>query len=104
MDEYKITIHQSLTRPQLFLGCDRELFLGLIALCALIAGPLGLFKGNYVSLPISFILWICGHISLVKMAKNDSYARHIFIKSLAYKDHYDATSDISASERRRRRQ
>lgn len=103
MDEYKTVVHQSLTRPQLFLGCDRELFLLLIMLVALIIGPMGIFNGNYLAIPIGIAVWLFGHATLIRMAKNDPFTRKIFIRSLAYREYYPAVSYASDADVKGRR-
>lgn len=79
----------------LFMGCDRELFLVLIMLVAFIIGPFGIFKGNYLTIPIGLVIWIIGQMLLIRMTKNDPFTRQIFIRSLAYREYYPATSNIN---------
>lgn len=84
----------------LFMGCDRELFLILIMLVAFVIGPFGIFKGNYLTIPIGLILWIIGQMLLIRMAKNDPFTRQIFMRSLAYREYYPAVSYIDEADGR----
>lgn len=94
MRDYSIPIHHSLTRPQLLLGCDRELYLALVMTCGLLAGPAGIMKSHPPGIICGLLLWLTGQIGLSQMAKRDPMQRQVFIRSLNYKDFYPAVSPI----------
>lgn len=96
--EFATPIHSSLIRPQLIMGCDRELFLGLVMFVCLIAGPLGVMDGNFYALPVAALVWFIGRTALVKMSKIDPYARHIFMASMRYLQWYPAVAYAAETE------
>ena len=93
-DDYRSTVHTSLTRAQTIMGCDRELYLSLVLICALVIVPSGIMKGQLHAIIFGIILWICGQYGLTQMGKRDEMMRHVFIRSLKYRTHYLATSPI----------
>lgn len=93
-NNYGAPIHHSLTRPQTILGCDRELFLSLLIVCALLIVPTGIMKGQMHAVIFCVVLWIGGQIGLAAMGKRDPQMRHVFMRSLKYKSSYLAASPI----------
>ena len=94
MDDYSVPIHHSLTRAQTIMGCDRELYLSLIIVCALLIVPSGIMRGQVPPVVIGIALWIGGQLGLTKMGRRDAMMRHVFMRSLKYRPHYLATSPI----------
>lgn len=97
MEDYGAPIHHSLTRPQTILGCDREMFLSLILVCALLIVPAGIMKTQPYAVALGVGLWLCGQIGLTQMGKRDPQMRHVFMRSLKYRGTYTATSRIPDS-------
>lgn len=91
-------IHHSLTRPNMIMGCDRELYLCMIVICALFLGPGGIMKGSIPAIIMGVLLWIVGQRALAAMGKKDARLRHAYIRSLKYKNYYPASSRIDAKE------
>lgn len=94
MDDYSVPIHHSLTRPQTIMGCDRELYLSLIIVCALLIVPSGIMRGQVPPAVLGIALWIGGQLGLTKMGKLDAMMRHVFMRSLKYRRYYFAASPI----------
>lgn len=94
MEDYSAPIHHSLTRPQMIMGCDRELYLSLIIVCALLIIPSGIMKGQPHAIVFGVILWAAGQLGLAKMGKRDAMMRQVFTRSLKYRQHYLAASQI----------
>lgn len=88
---FNAPIHKSLTRPQMIMGCDRELYLTLVLFSTILIGPTGLFDGRFAPAILGVIFWLCGTFGLSQMAKNDSHARQVFLRALRYKEFYPAT-------------
>jgi len=95
----EVPIHQSLTRPNMIMGCDRELYLSMIIVCALFLGPGGIMKGSVPAVVMGVLMWLVGQRALAVMGKKDARFRHTYIRSLKYKSHYPATSRIDANEK-----
>lgn len=91
MQDYNAPIHKSLARPQMIMGCDRELYLTLVLFTGILVGPTGLFDGRFIPAVLGVVFWLAGTFGLSQMAKNDAHARHVFLRALRYKDFYPAT-------------
>ncbi len=85
-----IPIHRSLVRPQLFMGCERFLFLMLCMFVTLLAGPGGLMTRNYKNIVFAAVLFFAGRALLVCMAKIDPYMSDVFRRSVQYRYDYPA--------------
>ncbi len=94
-NEYGEILHSSLVRPQLILGCDRDLLIALIFLSVFIGGILGIFQGNAIFTLVGVIFWLVGHRILVKMGKTDPYMRQILVKSITQYPLYPAVAYAS---------
>ena len=93
---------QSLTRPILILGGEREniILLACVALSLCVAGR------DVLSMLIAVILWSVGLILSKLTAKADPWATKIFLRSLLYQDFYAARERIdtpSCVTKRRRK-
>jgi type IV secretion system protein VirB3 len=89
----EITIHQSLTRPLLLMGGERELVLvNAISIAALVLGV----GFHWLSFSLALFLATCGHWALVEIAKRDPQMRHVLIRHLSYQEHYPAQASIHA--------
>jgi type IV secretion system protein VirB3 len=90
---YKQTtpILQSLTRPILILGGEREniVLLACLSLSLCTAGR------DVLSVVLAIVIWIIGSIASKLTAKTDPWATKIFLRSLAYQDFYCAREKIN---------
>lgn len=91
---FSVPIHQSLTRPQMMMGCDRELYILLIFFSVIFIGPIGLMKKHYFMVIIGVILWLFGTFTLRHMAKLDPRMKVLFSRSLRYDTEYTATGYV----------
>lgn len=89
------TVHQSLTRPHLLNGCNRELFLLLSIVSAVVIGPLG-FLAVRPSVGFAGVgLFLFGRLVLGQLAKYDPQAKAVYQRALSYHDFYPANAPIS---------
>ncbi|MGR9258342.1 conjugal transfer protein TrbD [Rhizobium leguminosarum] len=81
-------IHRALSRPNLLLGADRELVLitGLASII-LIFVVLTIYSALFGA-----TLWIVIVAALRMMAKADPLMRRVYVRHMAYKPYYRATS------------
>lgn len=93
MPSYKETtpVLQSLTRPILILGAEREniILLACLSLSLCVAGR------DTFSVMIAIVIWFMGVAVSKMMAKADPWATKIFLKSLSYQDFYNAREKIN---------
>ena len=82
---------QSLTRPILILGGEREniILLACISLSLVTAGR------DFLSLILGLLIWTVGVIASKLTAKVDPWATKIFLRSLLYQDFYNARERIN---------
>lgn len=78
----------------MIMGCDRDLYLSLVLVCALLIVPAGIMRGQPSAIAVGVLLWIGGQLGLSKMGKRDAMMKHVFTRSLKYRAHYLATSPI----------
>ena len=97
MDETprSVSIHRSLVRPQLIMGCERFLFLMLCMIVTLLSGPGGLMVGNFKNVLFAFVVFIIGRSVLTYLAKLDPYMSDVFRRSVLYRAEYPACSTVS---------
>ncbi len=83
-----VPIHQSLTRPTLLLGCDRELILssGIVAFALVISAQ------QWIAFWTGLILWFFSLFVLRLMAKSDPQMRHVYLRHIRYAAYYPARS------------
>ncbi len=84
----RIPLHKFSFRPNLVMGCDRELimFSGLMAFSLAFTA---------MSLPAAIYgacLWIVSLFFLRLMAKADPKMRHVYLRHIRYKHYYPARS------------
>jgi type IV secretion system protein VirB3 len=82
---------QSLTRPILLLGGERE----NIILLACLALSLCTVGRDVLSVGLAIVLWTVGIIASKWTAKTDPWATKIFLRSLLYRDFYSAREKIN---------
>jgi len=84
-------ILQSLTKPILLLGGERE----NIILLACLSLSLCTVGRDFLSLVLAVIIWCVGIIASKWVAKIDPWATKIFLRSLLYRDFYHARERIN---------
>jgi type IV secretion system protein TrbD len=84
-------LFQSLTKPILLLGGERE----NIILLACLSLSLCTVGRDIVSLVLALIIWTIGIIASKLMAKIDPWATKVFLRSLLYQDFYPAREKIN---------
>lgn len=92
--EETTAIHHSLVRPNLIMGCERELYLLTVMTSAMLAGPSGIFLANWGTAAFGVILWVTGTIGLGAMAKRDPQLSKIYRRAIHYKKKYAAKSYV----------
>lgn len=81
-------VHRSLTRPNLFMGGDRELvmFSGLLAFALVFTAQ------EWIAAVYGTILWFGALLVLRRMAKADPKMRWVYLRHRQYKRYYPARS------------
>ncbi len=82
----EITIHQSVNRPQLLLGCDRE----LILFAAVIAAALAFSVATWWGVVAGVTLWLCSVAVLSRVAKADPLMKAVYLRHIKYQHYYPA--------------
>jgi type IV secretion system protein TrbD len=86
-------IHQSLTRPILLAGAERQLAIAnWITAAALILGC-GL---HWYTAAMGLLLVTVGHWALVQAAKFDPQLSQVYVRHIRYQDCYPARASITA--------
>lgn len=92
MDQYRITpIHRSVTRPQLLVGAERQVALGVIVI-SLVMGYGGYLAFNMALVGGAVVLYIGLMILARQMAKVDPDMAKIYLRHVRYKGVYKAHS------------
>jgi len=89
----EVTIHQSLVRPLLLAGAERELVLVNVTLIGALVFGVGL---HWFSLSVAFLLGTAGQWALTYVAKKDPQMRLLYIRHMRYRDIYPALSGTDA--------
>jgi len=92
----EVVVHQSLIRPHLLMGGDRE----LVLFSALIAVALVFTVATWWSVLAGVVFWLIAVAVLSRMGKSDAMLRHVYLRHLRYRAFYQAKSS-PASERLR---
>lgn len=81
-------VHRSLTRPNLFMGGDRELvmFSGLLAFALVFTAQ------EWIAVCYGASLWFGALLVLRRMAKADPQMRWVYLRHRQYKRYYPARS------------
>lgn len=87
----RVPIHRVGNRPNLFLGCDREMAM----FSALLSAILILAAQDWIALFVGIILWFTSIWALRLMAKSDPQMRLIYLRQRRYKAYYPARSTPS---------
>src|SRR5688572_25065992 len=88
----EIVIHQSANRPQLLLGCDRE----LVLFAALMAAMLVFALVTWWGVVAGITLWFLAVAILSRMAKADPMLRRVYMRHLRYQAFYMAKSRVGS--------
>ena len=89
----EVIFHRSANRPHLVLGCDRELAIFSIFVCALVAFSLMSLWGVF----IAGAIWSIFMAVLSRMAKADPMLRQVYIRHVKYQPFYPAKSPRNAT-------
>jgi type IV secretion system protein VirB3 len=87
-----LPVHQSLIRPVLLLGAERE----LVLLTAVVAAVLVLSLERLFFALLGTGLWIVGLAALQRAAKIDPLLSRVYLRHIRYRAFYDAQSRVSA--------
>jgi type IV secretion system protein TrbD len=82
--------HQSINRPNLMMGGDRE----LVLFAALIAGILAFSLMTWWGVVAAVVLWPSAVWGLTRMAKEDPLMRQVYIGHMRYAKYYPAKSPL----------
>jgi type IV secretory pathway TrbD component len=82
----QISINQSMTKPLLILGCDRNLFAVSSLMCAYVGFSLGFTRGRFGVTLLAGVAWFFIHFGLRLMGKADPLMRDVFQRSTQYSD------------------
>lgn len=88
----KVVLRQSLVRPILLAGAERELTM----LLGVIAAGLVFGIGSKEGVVMGVLLWLVGHWGLVQIAKIDPQMREVFMRLINHKKYYPAQTSDSA--------
>ena len=81
----EVTIYQSANRPNLLMGCDRELVLMVVLLCAALIFSVATLWG----VVIGVCAWVAGVALLSRMA-------NVYLRHVKYGSFYPAKSGLRA--------
>jgi type IV secretion system protein VirB3 len=88
----QVVFHRSANRPHLLLGCDRELALFSMFVCALVVFSLMSVWGVIAGA----LLWAAFMSILSRMAKSDPMLRQVYLRHIRYQAFYPAKSPKNA--------
>ena len=86
----EIVIHQSLNRPNLLMGADREL--ALVSLLTSVA--LGFSLASWWGLGLALVFYITTMAVLRRIGKADPMLRHVYMRHIGYRSFYPAKSGL----------
>ena len=92
----KVPLHRSLNRPDLWLGCDRE----MIMFTGLMCGVLIFIGMSKFSIVLAIAIWCFCLFALRMMAKADPQMRGVFTRYIRYAKYYPAKSTPFMKPRR----
>jgi type IV secretory pathway TrbD component len=79
-------INQSMTRPILIMGCERNLFAAASLFCGYTGFNLGLARGKILVLLAAIVSWMAISFGLRLMGKADPYMNAVFTRATKYSD------------------
>ncbi len=83
----EVMIHQSANRPNLLMGCDRELLLFSALIAAILAFSLATWWGVLTGV----VFWVFAVAVLSRMAKADPLMRKVYVRHVKYQSYYPAS-------------
>jgi type IV secretion system protein VirB3 len=86
----EVAIHQSVNRPNLVLGGDRELVLVTI----MVSFSLGFSLASWWGIGLSVVFWVAAMAALQRMGKADPLLRHAYLCHIRYRNFYPAKSGL----------
>lgn len=81
-------IHRALSRPNLLMGADRE----LVLLTGLASAILIFVVLTWYAAVLGAAIWLVALAALRMMAKSDPLMRQVYVRHIAYRPAYRATS------------
>ena len=81
-------IHRALSRPHLLMGADRE----LVLLTGLASAILVFVVLTWYAAVLGAAIWLVAVAALRMMAKSDPLMRQVYVRHIAYRPAYRATS------------
>ena len=86
----EIAIHQSVNKPNMVLGGDRELVLVAI----MVSFSLGFSLATWWGIGLSVVFWVAAMAALQRMGKADPLLRHAYLRHIRYRSFYPAKSGL----------
>lgn len=90
----EVPIFQSANRPNLLMGCDREMLL----LVGLLSAALIFSVAALWAVAIGLAAWVLAVAALSRMAKVDPLLRHVYVRHVRYGGYYPAKSGLRAEQ------
>ena len=94
----KIRVNQSMTKPVLWLGCDRLLLIGTTFFMGYFGFVFGIAQGKAFVTLLAIVLWISINFGLRVMGKKDPEMREVFLRYLRYEYRYPACGTVHSRE------
>ncbi|GHV45382.1 hypothetical protein FACS1894204_04380 [Synergistales bacterium] len=82
----QLLINQSMTKPILIMGCERNLFAASSLFCVYIGFNLGIARGKILVLLAAVAAWFAISFGLRLMGKADPYMNAVFQRATQYSD------------------
>lgn len=99
MDEPRsIPLHQSLLRPELVLGGEREPVM-CAALMAIITGIVGAVQTAWISVAMALLFYFAAVFVFRRMAKADPMMTRVWRRYIGYQRYYSARTSYWSKER-----
>ena len=86
----EVAIHQSVNRPNMVLGGDRE----LVLLTIMVTFSLGFSLASLWGIALSVAFWVGAMAALQRMGKADPLLRHTYLRHIRYRSFYPAKSGL----------
>lgn len=93
LSQYSEPIRQSLVRPVLIAGAERELVIANYTIILALLLGIGF---NWITVVVSTLLATLGHWVLVKLSQKEPELRKTYLRHISYKDFYPAQSHPNA--------
>lgn len=97
MAKQRLPIHRGAHRPNLFLGCDRE----LIMLSAMLSAILIFITQTLIAALLGIVIWVFALFVLRRMAKADPLMREVYRRQLGYQEYYPAKRPVTCRTHRK---